>query len=441
MKSTKKDLPKSQIELTITITQEEYEPHLKKAAEKISQKIKIKGFRKGHVPYDIVEKEAGEMAILQEALETIVQKSYVEAIKEHKLEVMGSPQIAVEKVAPKNDVVYKATVALLPEVTLADPKKISVKKEVKKITKKDADETLDALRGMQAEEIIKDGAAEGTDKLVLDMEMTQDNVVVEGGSSKDYQVYLSEDHYIPGFNEEVAGLKKGDEKKFNLTFPKKHYQKQLAGKTIDFAVKVKGVYERKLPELNEDFAKKLGQDSVEKLVALVAENMQKEEEKKAEQKREIAILDALIEKSTFADLPEVLIDSEKEKIFHELQRDLQKNGVSIDQYLQDIKKTEDDLRKGFAEQAEKRAKAALISRLVAKENNIAISEEDITKEIELMKKSYEHNKEAQENLTRPEVRDSIAIMIQNKRVMEFLKGQTKEDQKEDKKKESTKESK
>jgi len=169
--------------------------------------------------------------------------------------------------------------------------------------------------------------------------------------------------------------------------------------------------------------------------------MQKEEEKKAEQKREIAILDALIEKSTFADLPEVLIDSEKEKIFHELQRDLQKNGVSIDQYLQDIKKTEDDLRKGFAEQAEKRAKAALISRLVAKENNIAISEEDITKEIELMKKSYEHNKEAQENLTRPEVRDSIAIMIQNKRVMEFLKGQTKEDQKEDKKKESTKESK
>ena len=421
MKSTKKELPKSQIELTITISTEEYEPHLRKAAEKISQKIKIKGFRKGHAPYDIVEKEAGEMAILQEALETIVQKSYVEAIKEHKLSVIGMPQIAIEKVAPKNDVVYKATVALLPKVTLADIKKIKVPKDVKKITKKDVDETLKALRGMQAEEIVKKGPAKGTDKLVLDLEMTQNGVVVEGGSSKDYQVYLSEDHYIPGFNKEVTGLKKGDDKKFQLTFPKGHYQKQLAGKTIDFAVTVKEVYERKLPELNDDFAKKLGQDSAEKLVELVKGNMQKEEEKKAEQKREIAILDSLIEKSTFADLPEVLIDSEKEKIFHELQRDLQKNGVSVDQYLQDIKKTEDELRKGFEEQAQRRAKAALISRFLAKENDITISEEDITQEIELMKKSYEHNKEAQENLKRPEVRDSIAIMIQNKRVMSLLK--------------------
>ncbi|PIR76267.1 MAG: hypothetical protein COU32_03285, partial [Candidatus Magasanikbacteria bacterium CG10_big_fil_rev_8_21_14_0_10_42_10] len=203
MSYTKKDLKDSQVELTITVTPNTYSEPLQKAAVRLSQRASIKGFRKGKAPFDIVKKELGEMAIMQEALEDIVKKTFFEAIREEKLETIGMPKITVEKVAPGNDIEYKAVVALMPSVKLADIKKITIKKEEPTVDEKKIDETLEALRGMHATEIVKAGEATGTDKLVLDMDMLIDNVPVEGGQSKDYQVYLSEDHYIPGFNKEV----------------------------------------------------------------------------------------------------------------------------------------------------------------------------------------------------------------------------------------------
>jgi len=431
----KKELEKSQIEFTITVSPSDYAPFLQKSATKIANKMNIKGFRKGHAPYDVVKKEAGEMAILQEALEGVVQKYFIEAVTEAKLDTIGMPKIAIEKLAPENDIVFTATVATLPSISLCKISSLKVKKEEPKVDTKKIDETLNAVRGMHAKEIIKTGKAEGTDKLVIDLDMQIDNVPVDGGQSKDYQVYLSEDHYIPGFNKEVTGLKKGEEKKFTLSFPKTHYQKHLAGKSIDFIVKVKEVYERQLPELTDELAKKLGQESVEKLTTLITENVTAEAEKKAEQKCEIDMLDAIIEKSTFGDLPDVLIDAERQKIFYELKGDIERNGITIDQYLLDIKKTEEELFAGFTEQATKRAKAALISRHIAKEQNIVISKEEIDEEIEKIKVTYAHNEEAQENVKKPEVQDSIAVMLQNKKTIQWVKEQLfgKEEKKEEKK--------
>lgn len=421
MSHTLKKLDKSQVELTITVTPEEYQKDMETAAKRLSNRVAVKGFRKGNVPFSMMKKEVGEMGILQEALESIVQRTFIEAIKSEELDTVGMPQIAVEKVAPGNDLEYKATVALLPEVKLADLGKLKLKKEEAAVEDNKLDETLDALRGMHAKEVIKDGSAEGTDKLVLDMNMSIDNVPIEGGQAKNHQVYLSEDHYIPGFNEQVAGLKKGDEKEFSLEFPKNHYQKMFAGKNVDIKVKVNDVFTRELPEIDDEFAKKLGQESAEKLKDLIRQNMLAEAKQKAEQKSEIALLDALIEKSTFEDIPDILIDSEKQKMFHELARDLERNGVTIDQYLQDIKKTETELTEQFTEQASKRAKAALVSRQIAKEQHIEVSKEEMDAEIELIKNAYAHNKEAQDNLTRPEVRDSIATMLQNRKVIAYLK--------------------
>ena len=420
MQHTSKKLDNSQVELTITVSAEEYQPQMEKAATRLAERIAIKGFRKGKAPYDIVKKEAGEMAILQEAMEAIVQKSFFDVITEEKLDTIGMPKIEVEKAAPGNELVYKATVALLPEVKLPSLDKLKVDKIEGKVSDKQLDETLDALRGMHANEVKKDGAAEGTDKLVLDMDMTIDKVPVEGGQSKDYQVYLSENHYIPGFNDQVAGLKSGEEKTFTLDFPAEHYQKHLAGKKVDFKVMVKDVFERQLPEIDDEFAKKLGQESADKLKELIRGNMEQEAGQKAAQQTEIAILDALVEKTKFTDIPEVLIDNERQKMFHELMRDLEKHGVTPQQYLADIKKTEQELYDGFKEQAEKRAKAALISRQVAKEHNIEVPAEDLKAEIEMLKGMYQDNEEAQTNLQRPEVQDTIAVSMQNRKVMGFL---------------------
>lgn len=418
-KTNKKD--KSQVEFTITVTPEEYQPALEKAAARLSERASIKGFRKGKAPYDVVKQNVGEMAIMQEAIERIVQEHYVAAVQAEELAIVGMPEIKMDKMAPGNDVVFSATVALLPDVKLPDLKKIKVKREEKKVDDKQIDETIDALRGMHANEVAKEGKAEGTDKLLIDMDMFIDKVPVDGGQAKDYQVYLSEDHYIPGFNKEVEGLKKGDTKEFTLDFPKTHYQKNLAGKTVEFKVSVKDVFERQMPEVNEDFAKKLGQKSVDELKELIKSNLTNEAKQKADQKFEIDMLDAIIEKAKFSDLPEVLINAERQKIFYELKGNLERSGISVEQYLRDIKKTEEDLRNDFTEQATKRAKAALISREVAQEQKMEISDKEIDAEIELMKGAYAHNKEAQENLKRPEIRDSIAVMLQNKKVITFLK--------------------
>lgn len=421
MPHTKKDLKDSQVELTITVEAGTYQDELKKAAVRISERATIKGFRKGKAPFDIIKKEVGEMAIMQEALEDIIKKTFFDAVEAEKLETIGMPQISIEKLAPENDIVYKAVVALMPGVKLPDMKKIKVKKDEAKVDDKKMDETLMALRGMHATEILKDGPATGTDKMVLDMDMLIDNVPVDGGQAKDYQVYLSEDHYIPGFNKNVEGMKKGDEKEFSLDFPESHYQKHLAGKKVDFKIKVKDVFERQLPELSDDMAKAMGQESIEKLKELIQNNMLQEAQMKVDQKAEIEMLDALIEKAKFEPIPEVLIDAERQKMFYELKRDLEKNGVEISQYLADIKRTEEELFNDFKQQAEKRAKAALISRQIATEQKIEVSDDELKTEIKKLEDMYKDNQEHLDNLKKLEVKNTIATSMQNRKVMEWLK--------------------
>lgn len=421
MSHTLKKLDKSQVELTITVTPAEYQKHLEAAANRISERTAVKGFRPGKTPYDVIKKEVGEMNILNEALESVVQESFYEAITAEKLDTIGMPKVDIEKVAPGNDLVYRATVALLPEVKLADIKKISAKKEIKKVEEKDLEETYKALRGMHAKEVAKSDVAAGTDKLVIDMDMYLDKVPVDGGQAHDYQVYLSEPHYIPGFNEQLVGLKKDETKEFSLDFPPTHYQKHLAGKKVDFKVKVKDVYERQLPELDDELAKKLGQESVAKLKELINSNMMMEQEQKAEQRLEIEILDQVIAGSSFGDIPTVLLDAEKQKMFYELKHDLEHHGVSIEQYLQEINKKQEEVFEGFKAQAEKRAKAALISRQIAKEQNIHVHDEEIDAEIKMMEEVYKSNKDYMERLKRPEVRDTIAMSLQNRKVVEWLK--------------------
>lgn len=421
MSHTIKKLEKSQVELVITVQPNEYESFVKAAADRLANRVAIKGFRKGHVPFDIVKKEVGEMGILSEALEPVIEATFFEAVQAEKLDTLGMPKIDVEKMAPGNEIVYKAVVSLLPIVELPDFSKVKVEKKVKPVEEKTIADTLEAIQNMHGVEKIKDSEAIGKDMVMIDMDMLVDNVPIDGGQAKDYRVYLGEEHYIPGFNEKLQGAKKGEKREFSLDFPTTHYQKMLAGKKVDFKINVKDIYERIPAELNEEFARKLGQESVQKLRDLVQDNLLREAEEKADKDLETAIFEEVIGKTKFGEIPEVLIHSEKEKMFYELKRDIERMGMTIEQYLQDIKKKEDELFKEFTMQAEKRAKAALISRQVAKENDIKISDDEIDLEIAVIKQSYEKDAEAQENLKRKEVRHSIATILQNKKVVAWLK--------------------
>ncbi len=421
MKYELKNLEKSQVELTITVEPKNYQKDLEAAAIRISERAAIKGFRPGKAPYEMVKQQVGEIKIIEEAMQTIVEKNFFTAAKEAKLDTVGMPQITITKIAPGNDLVFTATVALLPTIKLGDLATVKVKHKAKEITDTEIENILGDLKKMQTREIIKPESATKEDKVVVNMEMFLDKVPVEGGQAPNHQVYLSEPHYIPGLAEQLVGLKKDDTKEFSLKFPKDHYQKHLAGKDIDFKVSVKEVYRLEHPEVNEEFAKTLGQESVEKLKNVLRENLAAEAKQKDEQKIEIEILDQLIESSEISEVPDVLINAEKNKIFQELKYSLANQGIELEKYLKDLKKTEEEIFNDFAEQALRRVKAALISRQIALDNKIKTEKADLDEEVRQIKAAYPDNKTVEENLKKPEVLDTLSLTIQNRKVMSWLK--------------------
>lgn len=423
MPHTLKNLEKSQVELTITVPPADYQKDLEEAAVRISERASIPGFRPGKAPYKIVKEQLGEIKIFEEALESIVQKNFFTAIQAEKLETVGQPQITIEKIAPGNDFVFRAVVALLPSVKLPDLSKIKVERRETKVEEKDVDHILEDLKKMRPEEKIKAGISTTEDKMIIDLEMFSGNVPLEGGQAKDHQVYLSEKHYIPGLAEQLVGLKKDDKKDFTLKFPAEHYQKQFAGKDIDFKVLVKDVFELHYPEIDDAFAKKLGQESVAKLRELLRQNISAEANAKEEQRLEIEMLDQIVAQSEFSELPEIIIKAEKEKMFHELKHELEHQGITMEKYLSDIKKSEEEIHLDFSERADKRVKAALISRQIAKDRGITVENKEMEEEFKLIKASYGDDKNVEENLKRPEVRATIALALQNKKVIQWLKEQ------------------
>lgn len=420
MQQTLKKLEKSQVELVVTVTPADYEKDMFAAATRLSERAAIHGFRPGKAPYEIVKQNLGEIKILEEALQSIVEKNYHAAVLAEKIDTIGMPEITIEKMAPGNDFVFKAVAALLPKVKVADLSTITVNKKDVTAGEEQINEVMENLRKMQAMEVIKEGTAAKEDKIVVAMNMTNNKVPVEGGQAPQHQVYLSEPHYIPGFAEQLVGLKKDEVKEFSLKFPEEHYQKHLAGKTMDFHIKVNEVYSIEYPEINDELAIKLGQPSMIALKELLQTNLTKEAENKEAQRQEIEILEKTVLGSEFDVIPDVLINAEKQKMFHELKSSLEQQGITMDKYMADIKKTEEEIGNDFSERALMRVKAALVSRQIAKDNNIKVEKEELDKEIEIIKATYQNDPKVLEALERRDVLDTLAATVQNRKVVAFL---------------------
>ncbi len=421
MQTTVKNLPQSQKELTVELTAEEMAPHIKWAAEELSKASAIEGFRPGKAPYDVVQKKFGDMKILEVAADKVVKQTFFQALKEKELETVGPPKINIQKMAPNNAFAYTAIVSILPAIKLANWKKMKLERQPKAVTDAAADKIITDLRKMQAKEVIVERAAGKTDKLVVDMDIFLDKVPVEGGQSKNYSIYLDEDFYLPGLAEKLIGAKQGDVLEFQHDFPESFYNKVLAGKKGDFKVNVKAVYERTLAELNDELAKSLGQQTVADLKKVVKQNLETEAAQKEEQRVEIEMLQTLVKDTEFGEVPEVLIDEEKQKMFEELKQSLEQQGMSFENYLKNVKKTEEEIAAGFAKGAEERAKTALALRQIAKEEKILVSPDDLKKELERVKEMYKDNEKIDERLADPEIQNFIASSLLNRQVLHLLK--------------------
>jgi len=418
----KNETKPGEAELTITIQIADQKKYLDKAAKDLSEAKPIKGFRPGKATFEVVEKAYGGEAILNQAIEDLVQNSLFAAIKQKNLKMVGQPKIDILKQAYQNDFVYKAVFALLPSVKVGDVTKVKVKSVEVKIDDKEVDSGIESLRKMRATEALVKRAIKTGDLVELDFVTKVNNVPIEGGEAKGYKLVVGDGQMIAGFEDELIGLKSAEDKIFKLNFPKE-YKKDLAGKEAEFTVKIKNVYERHLPELNDEFAKGFGQENIFSLKTILSDNIKLEKETEELRRQEVEMLKQLIELSEFGALPELLITNEQHRMEHELQDDLAKNGLSFDQYLQNIDKTVESLRQEMQPQAEIRVKTALMTRQLADDQKIEASVEEVKAEVEKLKIQYQNNSEIMKTLESLDYQDYLKTILSNQKVITWLKEQ------------------
>jgi trigger factor len=416
-----KNLPKSQVEITVTIPADQLESFLSKAAALLSTKTEIKGFRPGKAPLEIIKKQFGEMKVYEEAAALAVEKSYVEIVTAVKLEPLGSPKIEFIKLAPGNEFVYKATVTLVPEVKLGKIDSVKIKEKTITISEENISKVVEELRESRAKEVLENKPAAKGDKVEMDFEVIRDNVPIEGGAEKKYPLIIGSGQFIPGFEENLIGLKANDTKEFELKFPDQYHNNNLAGKPAKFIVKILAVYKRELPGLDDEFAKSLGLADFAKLKEQIKHNLEHEEHHKEEERIERELMEELIKKSSFGEIPDILVTAEANKMIQELESNIMMQGLKFEDYLKHLNKTKEQLKLEFAPQALKRVQGALLMRAIFFQEKFQITDQEIDQEIELMSKYYQQNPEIINNLKTPEYRDYVSNMIGNRKVMDFLK--------------------
>jgi trigger factor len=417
-------LEHNKLKLTFTLTQEEAKPYLDEAAQRISTQSKIPGFRPGKAGYDVVKQRVGEMKIYEEALETIIRKSYVQALLAENIDTVGSPKIDVVKLAPDNDIVFTAEVSKMPTAkTLADYNKLSI--DVKNIVLEDKEINL-ALRDiqrMQTKEVraTSEDTVGEADKIIVSMNMKRNGVGVEGGQAPNHAIYLNEDYYIPGLKKEVLGMKEGEERTFSLTFPKDHAQKMLAGKPVEFELTLKELFHLEPPALDDAFAATLGMKDFPALKDAISQNLLAEKEKEEHARQEREMLETVAKNSIFDAIPDLLVNEEINKMTTELQRAVEAQGAEFDTYLESLGKTLTEMKLDFTPQALTRIKVALSMRAVADKEKIEVDDKDLDAALDKAAEQYKENKEAREQIYSPQYRDYMEQMLKNRKVIEFLR--------------------
>ncbi len=416
-------LPKGEVKIEFEIPWEDTRPYLDEAVKELSAARPIAGFRPGFASYDDVKRAHGEMKILETALERIVRAAYVKTLLAEKLETVGSPAISVEKMAPGETLAFTTITALTPDITkMPDLGACRVTQTKKEITDTQVEEAVEEMRKMRRTEARVERAATLDDLVMVDMEMLRGGVTVEGGSSNGYRVYLNEPTYVPGFAEKLVGMKAGDETTFTLPFPAEHFQKHLAGKEVDFKVKATGIFELQMPAADDTFAKGVGMESLEKLRLRLKENLQLETEQRANEAAEIEMLEKLVDASSFGEIPDLLINEEVHRMLHELETGLEEQGLDMATYLSQIKKTKDELKLDFTQQAMRRIRTAVLIKAFSRQEKIDASEEEVDAEADRILTSIpDTDAETRATVVSPDYRDYLKIQMRNRKTLAWLK--------------------
>ncbi len=386
---------KNEKEILVKIEGKEWEDLLDKAFKKANKKAKIAGFRPGKAPKEIFIKHYGMESLYYEASNDAIEVAYDKMLEENSdLDIVAQPVVDITNI-DENGVEFKFTLTLKPEVKLGKYQGLKAKKEKVKVTKEEVEDSINHMREHYKENFVKDGKIENGDIAVIDFEGFKDGVPFEGGKGENYSLEIGSNTFIPGFEEQLIGLKAGDEKDIELSFPEDYHAEDLKGQAVVFKVKVNEVKEVKIPELDEDFFNDLGMEGIDSKEALekqVKENIQVQKEKKADEEW----LNALLEEAASTmevDIPNVMIEEETKRMIQEYSQNLQMQGISLEQFYQFTGLTEDKLMEEYKEQATKRVTYRLMIEAIIKKENIEVTDEEMDKEVSEIADKYKMTKE------------------------------------------------
>lgn len=407
-------------EIKVEITGKDWEKKLDETFKKIIKKVKIDGFRPGKAPRNIYEQKYGKQSIVVEAVDSCMNEAYVKALKEFKGEPIMQPTVGIEK-ADETGVIYVFTFTTKPEIKINKYTNLGVKKDSVKVTKKDVDNEIEKMRKEYADLTVKDGKAENGDTVIIDFEGFDGDKAFEGGKAENYALELGSNSFIPGFEDALVGVKKGDKKDVNVTFPKDYHAEELKGKPVVFKVLVHEVKTKVYPELDEDFFLDLGLEDVktkEDLEKKVKETMTEQKEYEAENKYVDELFEALL-KETSVEVPHELIHEELDRMVEQYAERLKMQGITLEQFYKFTNSSEEALKAQMHEEAEKRVKLRFAIDEIIELEKIDATDEEANHDAE--EKAKKHGMDKDEYIKAFGGLEMLKYDIKVQKVLDILK--------------------
>ena len=410
---------KNEIKLTFTVEPEKFEHAIMDVFKQNAKYFNIPGFRKGKAPFKIVERYYGDNIFYEDAFNELAPVVYDEEVSENKIEVASRPQIDVVQMEKGKDLIFTAIVATKPEVKLGKYKEIPLKKIEYKVTDEDIDHEINHMAEHNSRIVTVEGReVKDKDIVTIDFEGFVDGKAFEGGKSENYELTIGSKTFIPGFEDQIIGMKNGEEKDIKVTFPKEYFSKDLAGKEATFHVILHAIKEKQMPTIDDEFAKDVSEfDTLEELKNNIKEKMQEENDERAKHETEDAAIEEVC-KNTNIEIPEGMIELEIDNIMQNLDQRLSYQGLNLEQYLKMMGKTEAEFRKDYKEQAEKNVKTRLVLEQIVKDEKIKEDEKYIKEKLEEMAKQY--NKKVEDLEKNEELKNYLAESSKTEQAVKLI---------------------
>ena len=409
----------NEVKLEITIEAEKFENAIKKVYFQNAKYFNIPGFRKGKAPMNIVEKYYGAQIFYEDAFNEVATEGYDEALKENKIDAVSRPEVDIIQMEKGKDLIFTAVVQTKPEVKLGKYKGIEIPKVEYKVDKKDIDHELGHMQEHNSRLItVDDRPLDNGDTATIDFEGFVDGVAFDGGKAEGHELEIGSGTFIPGFEEQLVGMKIDEDKEIKVTFPKEYFSKDLAGKEAIFKVKLHGIKKKELPELDDEFAKDVSEfDTLAELKKSIKEKLEKNNEQRAKYETEAAAMKAVCEDAKL-DIPSGMVEFEIDNMLKDFEQRLAYQGLNIEQYLKMIGKTEEEMRKEYEPQAIEAIKSRLVLEAVIHAEKIEASEDEIKSKMEEMAKNY--GKKVEELNENENLKKYLEEGIKSEKALEFI---------------------